>query len=444
MKARLLFLIERLRTSYWLVPSTMTFISALFAVTIVELDRVAVLGGFLRHWSYGGGAEGARAVLETIASSMITVAGVVFSITVVALSLASSQFGPRLLRNFIRDRSSQFVLGTFVSTFVYCILVMRTVRSEDEQFVPHMSVAFGVAFALWSLGVLIFFIHHVAVSIQADRIIRVVSDELLETIDSLFPEKEEFTAQSAPAGSVLPSEDDAAEIAAGESGYLSGISVEELVRLAEREDLFVRIVVRPGHFIVRGSVLCRISPRERLNRTCESSLAKLFVIGQQRTALQDLEFTVNQLVEIAVRALSPGVNDPFTAVICVDRIGEALCRLAERKFPPPEEFDSTGRIRVVRYPVTFSDITDAALNQIRQYGRSSVAVSLRLLDMLAVVARFVRRNGDRVAVERHAALVLESAMVGFVQEADRVDARERYKKVLASGVRLWPASPLCQ
>ncbi len=188
--ARLAQLWESLRTSYWFVPTVMTAGAVGLSFASVHLDQV-VKAEWVRAvgWIWAGSPEGARQVLSTIAGSMITVAGVAFSITIVALTLASTQFGPRLLRNFVRDLGNQVVLGTFVSTFVYCLLVLRTVRGGDvAEFVPYLSVTLGVAFALASLGVLIYFIHHVSGAIQAEHLIASVADELEDAIERMFPE----------------------------------------------------------------------------------------------------------------------------------------------------------------------------------------------------------------------------------------------------------------
>lgn len=188
--SRLRALWEYLRGTYWAVPSAMAVAAAGLSFGAIQLDEFTTTTVLDRlSWVYTGGPEGARAVLSTIASSMITVAGVTFSITIVALTLASQQFGPRLLRNFLRDPGNQIVLGTFVSTFIYCLLVLRTVRgSDEEEFVPHLAVTLGVGLAMLSLGVLIYFIHHVATSIQAARIIANVAEDLEGAINQLFPD----------------------------------------------------------------------------------------------------------------------------------------------------------------------------------------------------------------------------------------------------------------
>jgi uncharacterized membrane protein len=190
MKTLLLKYWDRLRSSLWFLPAAMACLAVALAVSAVELDK-AVADDWLQRlsWIYSGGAEGASLLLGTVAGSMIAIAGTVFSMTLVALSLASSQLGPRLLRNFMRDRSNQVVLGTFVATFVYCLLVLRTIRRADEvAFVPHLAVSIGVLLAIASVGVLIYFIHHISVSIQADQVVARVGRVLEDGIDRLFPQ----------------------------------------------------------------------------------------------------------------------------------------------------------------------------------------------------------------------------------------------------------------
>jgi uncharacterized membrane protein len=191
MKTKLLKLWDSLRATFWLVPTLMAIMAIGLSFAMVALDE-AVGNRVLEKvgWVWAGGPEGARGLLSTVAGSMITVAGVVFSITIVALSLASSQYGPRLLRNFVRDKGNQIVLGSFIATFVYCLLVLRTVRGDDgAHFVPAIAITLGMVLTLASLGVLIYFIHHVSISIQAATIIGLVSHELNEVIERLFPEK---------------------------------------------------------------------------------------------------------------------------------------------------------------------------------------------------------------------------------------------------------------
>ena len=428
MKALLLKHWDRTRSSFWFVPAVMACLAVALAFGAVELDKI---DGWLPDlaWIYSGGAEGASLLLGTVAGSMIAIAGTVFSMTLVALSLASTQLGPRLLRNFMRDTANQVVLGTFVATFVYCMLVLRTIRRVDEgAFVPHLSVSIGVLLAIVSIGVLIYFIHHVSVSIQADEVVARVGAELQEGIERLFPgrlgepasEVSKATSEAAlPAGF----DREARPVGAFEDGYLQLIDADALMALATEEDLLLRLERRPGHYLIKGRAMVMVWPGDRVTDTLVDKMNAAFVLGNQRTAAQDVEFSFHQLVEIAVRALSPGVNDPFTAIACVDRLGSGLCRLARREMPSALRFDPHGRLRLVAPGPTFAGIVDTSFNQIRQSARSNPAVAIRMLDAIAQIAGHVQRAPDAACLQRHAGMIVKAARE-TVPEADDLLAIE--------------------
>ena len=408
----------------------MACLAAALAVLAVELDKAFAEDLLERlSWVYSGGAEGASLLLGTVAGSMIAIAGTVFSMTLVALSLASSQLGPRLLRNFMRDTANQVVLGTFVATFVYCLLVLRTIRRADElTFVPHLAVSIGVLLAVVSIGVLIYFIHHVSVSIQADEVVARVGRELEDGIDRLFPGhfgKSAFDILSSQGEVALPESfaREARPICAREDGYLQLIDADALMDAASKENLLIRLEHRPGHYLVKGRVMVMAWPGDQLSESLIEKINAAFVFGNQRTSAQDVEFSFQQLVEIALRALSPGINDPFTAIACVDRIGSALCRLARRDMPSSHRFDAQGRLRLVAPGPSLTGIVDIAFNQIRQSSRSNPAVAIRMLDAIAQIAERVQSSADTENLLRHAEMILRGAR-DAVPEADDLRAVE--------------------
>lgn len=427
MRAKLRHAWGRLRASFWFLPAGMAAAAVALAMAAVAADRSPLVAPWLwrQGWIYAGGAEGARAVLEAVAGSMITIAGVVFSITLVALTLASSQFGPRLLRNFMRDTANQAVLGTFVATFLYCLLVLRTIRRDDESaFVPHLSVTLGVALAVLSLGMLIYFIHHVAVSIQADELAARVAADLSAAIDRLFPAElgrspGPARPAEAPAGPGRP-------VRSAGDGYVTAVDADGLLELARRADAVIRLERRPGDYVIAGAVLAVVwaaGPAAEL----DGGVNEAFVLGDQRTTEQDAVHAVNQLVEMAVRALSPGVNDPFTAVVCIDRLGSALARLAGRPRPSPHRLDEAGRLRVIAPAVTFAEVADAALGPIRQQARGSALATGRLLEAVAAVAERADQPGDRAALRRHADLIARN-QEALCEEDDRAAVQRRYQQ----------------
>ncbi|ALC16279.1 putative membrane protein [Desulfuromonas soudanensis] len=435
MKTKLVNFYEKLRSSYWFIPSVMAILAGILASFLVYLDLLNEDNRLIElSWIVLTGSAGARAILSTVAGSMITVTGIVFSITIVTLSLTSQQFGPRLLQNFMRDRGNQVVLGMVTSTYIYCLLVLRTVsENPSSPFVPHLSILVAVLLAILCVGVLIYFIHHVAESIQVTNIIAGVSRDLTSGIDRLFPEKisEALGPREAEhaLGELLPEDFEARlqAVPARSSGFLQAVDLPGLLELAEKKDLVIRINHRIGHFIVAGAPLVEIYPGEAtgdedLPRTVNGH----FITGHKRSPEQDIGFLVNELVEVASRALSPGINDPFTAISCINHLGIALCDLAQRVFPSLLKKDKENKVRVIVYPTTFEQIVDAAFNQIRQYGRPHAAVTIRLLENIRVILPFTRYPEQRDALLRQAALIERGSHEGLPEEADRHDVHERY------------------
>lgn len=394
--ARLIALWDRLRSSFWFMPSGMTAAAVLLAYGLVEADaRLGAEGVRDLGWLYTFGPEGARAILSAVAGSMITVAGLTFSMTMLTLQLASSQFGPRLLRDFMRDRGNQVVLGTFVATFVYCLLVLRTVRgTEGASNVPHLSVSFGVLLALASLALLIYFIHHVATSIRIETVLDHLAAEAVASIDRLYPERVGREPADHPATTRRETPPDfalrAKPIAADRSGYVQRIDPEALLRLATEHDLLLRIEARPGRFVKQGDALLSLYGGGTANRDIAEGARDAFVVGSERSPDQDLAFTLRRLVEIAQRALSPGINDPTTALYCLDRLEEALVRLAERDPPSPVRLDEAGRIRVLTEVDTLDELATSALAAVARYGLSDADVVRRLLQIVGILTRGAR------------------------------------------------------
>ncbi len=407
--------------------------AVLLSVCCLNLDGHLSLKGAERlEWLWAGSASGARSILSTIASSMITVAGVVFSITIVALTLASSQFGPRLLRNFVRDAVNQVVMGTFVATYLYCLLILREVRDVNEQaFVPYLSVTTAIALTMASLGMLIFFIHHVAISIQAENLVASVAEELRDSIASLFPEK---AGAEKPAVADQGFEDclsgsKPVAITAVRAGYVQAIEVEELMKEASENKIVIRLLKRPGEFVFDGGLLAEIWPADRFTDSIKASVLERHLVEARRTPRQDAEYCINQLVEIAVRALSPGINDPFTAIACVHWLGDAISRAAERKMPESHRYDEKGDLRIVAKVATFSGLVDAAFNAIRQYGASNPSVALCLLETFAEIIPHLTREEEFHVIELHAEMTARDALAKDPDSHEASEIGERLSRV---------------
>ena len=347
------------------------------------------------------------------------------------LSLTSSQFGPRLLRGFLKDTGSQVVLGTFIGTFLYALLVLRPVRSTDaSDFVPHLSVTFALVLALVSIVMLVYFIQHTVASIQASQIIAAAGAELVDSIDRLYPEE---IGAAAPRESAFESVSGAwAEVRADRSGYLQAVDGEALLELAHERDGFVQLLRMPGEFVPAGTVVARLSPQERSIDELDSQINDALSLGLHPTQVQDLLFAVNQLAEIATRALSPGTNDPNTALMCIDRLNEGLCRLAPRSFPSPCRADEAGTVRLWVKTPSFADVLHAAFAQIRRYGRADAQVLSRLLESLADIASCGRDPVVRAELRRHAELVLAESREGLSAAEAREQVAEQHRRTLPS------------
>lgn len=436
-RARLASYGERLRLSFWFVPALMSAGAALLAFVTLAIDaRLSdeALNGL--QWVYGGGPEGARSLLSTVASSAITVAGTTFSITIAALSLASSQFGPRLLRTFVRDTGNQVVLGTFVATFLYCLLVVRTVRGlEDTRVVPHLSVTVGVLLAIASMVVLIYFIHHVATAIRADQVIAAVGHDLDDVVEQLFPAQlgQGRVAQRPDASDAGPqpaSAPGARPLSLDRDGYLQVIDVEAMLGLACEHDLVVSLRCRPGDFVMAGEAVATVWPGANLSAELCAAIGAAFILGRERSAQQDVRFVVNQLVEVAVRALSPGINDPFTALTCLDRLGAMLYRVARRPFPDGRRYADDGQLRIIAEPIRFAELVEAAFDQIRTYGSNNLVVMSQLLDTVARVGAAADAE-QRAPLLRQAQLAYEGSRAALATDGDRQTIEQRYQATLA-------------
>lgn len=392
LRTRLMEAAEAVRGSYWLVPGVMAAGGLGTGLGLVLLDaRVgdAWLSRF--EWFYGSRPEGARAVLSTIASSTITVAGVVFSITLAAVTYASGQYGPRLLTNFQRDRGNQVTLGTFVATFLYCLVVLRTIRSAEEAraftggalreaFVPHLAVYGALALAVASIAVLVYFVHHVTDGIHVNNAIARIGERLISDIRHL------------PASGSAATSKEAARIAnsmsvpAGATGYIAAIDQDALVALACRRGMTIRLLVRPGDFVTAGQPILEAAPASAVAAEAAAGCNAAFALARKRSPLQDLRFALDELVEIAARALSPGVNDPFTAIACIDWLGAALIELAESGEPNGVIADEAGAVRLIFEPLTFDDYVASAFGQLRPYVARDPNARARTVQTLKMVA----------------------------------------------------------
>ena len=433
---------EALRTNLWLVPTLLVVAIILLFAATYGLDRAVARGDLtLPSWIRKESADSARQILIAIAAAVITVVGVVFSITILALTLASQQFGPRMLRNFIRDAGTQITLGAFVATFTYAVLVLGSITNDNGSgFVPNISITAALALLFVDIVVLIYFIHHVAKSIQLNEVIAGIALDLARSIDTEIP----AGASTPPAGpgaspSVLELhahlDKEGIGVPATTTGYLQFVGYSELVKIAASSDAVIRLVHQPGHFVVAGHPLAIVWPPNAAPDVA-TALDRAHITGPHRTLNQDPVFAIDQLVEIAIRALSPAVNDTFTALSCVDWLCDGLCRLSGRLLAEGIAVDRDGRVRLIDAGPRYHRFVNRSFDKIRQAGRGMPAVAIRLEQALARIMEYTITTEEREVLLRQAEIIARSSDDSIPDEPDRADVQVAYERVVAAAARL--------
>lgn len=381
---------EAVTSSLWFLPALLTAAAGVVAWLLMRVDRQMAgsdLGPFL--WAYAGDSDSARSLLGTIAGSMISVAGVAFSVTMVALTLVSNQFAPRVLRNFMEDRVNQVVLGVFVATFTYCILVLRSI-GEDWQEQPGLPVVFAFLLGVAALGFFLYFIHHVAQSIQVSNIAAAVAHETHASLERMLAHSPAVIASAGVGTLARQAPDGCHPVLSSREGFLLRVDVPALIQAAGARDQVLHLAVAPGEFVVRGTPIafsgCAPGDEALVREVCDAC-----TFGPQRTIHQDPAFGFRQLVDIALKAVSPGINDPTTACNCVAYLGSFLTRLADQDWPGTRFRDDSGALRVVLPCSEYRDFVRLACTEIRRYAREDLAVGLALLYALTRAAGVTRR-----------------------------------------------------
>ncbi|MAA74202.1 MAG: hypothetical protein CMN28_05800 [Salinisphaeraceae bacterium] len=412
-----------IRESYWFVPTVMALLAAVAAVVLGWVD--SALGDQWTGdvpWFVGSHPDGARAMLSTIAGSMITVAGVTFSVTIAAVAYTTSQFGPRLLTNFMSDRGNQITLGTFIATFVYCMLVLRNVRTAGEGFVPQISLFFALSLAIASIAVLIYFIHHVTESIHISNVVADIGRDLEKTLHR-------DSQRDGPAHHRHPAEQMTgayARVSCGGNGYIQHLVESRLLELAEKSDTLVQLERQPGDFVHYGQTLARVWPADRADDKLLDQMSQAYALGRSRTLVEDMMLLVDELVEIAARALSPGINDPFTAMSCLDWLRTALVRFASTPPPSPYRHDEAGALRLIRPVLDFDTLIEQIYTRLRPYFCADPSAACHMIDSLGHIAPLLSEPQRRTLAGQNEALH-EASQALLGAEPDRARVTRHYQ-----------------
>ncbi|XSG81429.1 MAG: DUF2254 domain-containing protein [Methyloligella sp. ZOD6] len=403
MMNRLLAFWRSLVSSLWALPMLMVIVAVAAALLAVRVDWE--LGDNPPWYLYSGSGQSASHFLSNLVAAIITMATLAISITMVVLTLAAQQLGPRLIRSFMGDRRTQFALGLMVATVVYLILVLRAAYLSEDQ-APNLAVAIGTALILLNVVALLVFVHHLARSIIADNVIAEVGAVLDAEVRRLLPEKDEENGPEPP-----DCPDEATKIPLPRSGYIQGIDHDALVGAGEKAHTLIKLEIVPGDHGVEGATFAYVAPQEAASDEMIEEMQSALVMGKGQNSVQDLNYYIHQLVEIALRALSPSIADPFTAIAVINRLSVSLEKIMRRGEPKNRWCDDEDKLRLITPRYDFKSMVDAAFLKIRHHAKGTPSVQLRLAQCLQQLAEECSPK-QRSVLLHHAEAVL----------ADMVDA----------------------
>ena len=413
---------DQMKVSLWFVPSVMALAAFCLSWLLGFLDE-RVPNEFLNNSRLilAGGPTEMRAALLGIAGTILATTGVVFSLLTLPLSTVASQYGSRLLRIFLRDRTTQTVLGIFVGTFCYCLATALAIpASEAYGDLPQISVTVGFVFALAAFASLILLIQHISTMLQAPNIAAAAGAELIDAVRFEISSEDGETQKpmKVPATTSLV-ESEAYLLRGVERGYIQFVDPEIIVNLASEKDLMVRLLCKPGQFVSPNETMALVWPAARVDARLGKHLQRAVQIGTQRTPTQDIEYAINQLVEVAMRAMSPAINDPFTAMTCLDYLADGLAGYVRSGEIDPNFYDANGKARLNFEPASQAELLGAAFDQLRHASRDNATVLLHLLDAIAIIGQEARSAKVRQELIRHVQLVREESRGGALVELDQ-------------------------
>jgi uncharacterized membrane protein len=427
---------ENVSAGLWFVPSILIVAALLLSSLFIELDVILTHGQSpLVPWLFSGTADAARTLLAAIAGSLITVISIVFSITIIALQQAASQFSPRVLRLFTSNRSNQVVIGVYIATFIYALLVLRSIRSATEDpnsgFVPALSVTAAMFLAVLCLGLLIYFIHHMAQSLQIGVVMNQLRHEVIHQIDTLYLASSDASLAPVEPERSLGRRDTAYYVYADQAGFVRKINEAALLKAPFGPARWLWVRARVGDFIPYGGILAEIDDfnQDEQDDGLIKHIREAFVIDTVRSINQDPMFGIRQLVDIALKALSPGINDPTTAEHVLFHLGDALGRLAKRCFPPNERIDKSGRTHLIFNQATWDDFVEAAFDQIRREAADDVHVTGTLLQVLHSLALCVPSGPRCDAIRQQVTQIRQSIGQQSFSPTDEAKLKWRVEQV---------------
>lgn len=411
---------DSIRSSLWFRPAGWVLLFGMLAYVLTAIDEQT--GGVYTEagipWYFRGGPEGARTILSIIGTGVLTVTSLTFSIIMVAVVQTANAYSPRILSDYLAEPAHQHVLGILVGTFLYALLVLWDVRSiEDGVHVPSLSVTVAIILSLVSVGAFIFFIHYVSHSISVGNVVSLIVDEAEESLETLFPENlgEGWTGEDQPP---LP-DGKTAKIAADGSGYVTYIDGNRLLAAAGESDAVVHLEKTIGDYVFHDVLLATVTPAEALNDELAQKLHSAFHLGKERELRQNFLYGVRQLTDIAVRALSPGINDPSTAEQCIDALVNLIAKLARHTPVSPYRCDDEGNVRVVVRSVTLAEVLKQSFGKMRAYVGGDPTTIERLIRACGELGFATDHPADQMALWSQVTMLANVADRSLSERADR-------------------------
>jgi uncharacterized membrane protein len=429
-KATRRYLWDRMRVSLWFVPLVMAVAAILLSWLLGLLDE-QVPNQLLKDSKFflAGTASEMRTAMISVAGTILATAGVVFSLLTLPLSTVAAQFGSRLLRVFLRDRTTQLVLGMFVATFCYCLATALSIPNVQSQAAaPQITVTFGLLMMLLTFGSLIILIQHISIMLQAPNIVAAAGTDLLdvvsmETTDEAGDSQNQIALDKQMTDALVESE--AYPLRVDKMGYVQFVDPQIILNLAREKDLFIRLIRKPGQFVRSGESVAVVWPAAMVDAQLAKHLQRGIQIGNQRTPTQDVEYAINQLVEVAVRAMSPAINDPFTALTCLDYLADGLAKYLRSGESNPNFYDQDGRLRLIYESPLLVELLGAAFDMLRHASCDNASVLLAMLDAIDDIGQEAKSPEMCQELLRHARLVQAESQAGALVEADKQRIRLR-------------------
>jgi len=416
---------DRLKVSFWFAPAIMALGAVLLAWTMYWIDTLLPNEALQNsRFVLAGTPNELRSALLNIAGTVLATAGVVFTLLTLPLSTVAAQYGSRLLRLFLGDRTAQFVLGMFVATFVYCIAGAFSIPPAGvEAESPQLTATVGVYLMLATFATLILLVQHISTMLQAPNIAAAAGTDLIEAVSAEITGEITTTEDQRLPDQTL-SEAEGYPIQVRKTGYIQYIDPEIMLTLARERNLIIRLLHKPGHYVWLGASVALVWPTNRVDERLAEQISRAFQIGNGRTPTQDVEYAVKQLTEMAVRAMSPAINDPFTAMTCLDHIGDGLLKFVQQGARGSHYTDQDGQLRFILEPITFAELLGAAFDLLRHASCDNASVLLHMLEVIELIGQEAQAPEVRQQLLPHVNLIQIESQAGHLIEPDQHAIRQ--------------------